>query len=158
MFRPIILIDEAQAVPTEVLSEIRLISSMDFDSKIIVAVVLCGDGRLSERLQTAELLPLGSRIRTRHRTETLKRDDLRTILEHAINAAGAPQLMTSGVMEALAEHSCGNVRAMMTTANELLIEAATQDADKIDENLFFSVFNLPNPRGKGKNAPTRTRV
>ena len=116
------------------------------------------DVRQPERLQTAELLPLASRIRTRYRTETLKRDDLRTILEHAIHAAGAPQLLTPGVMEALAEHSCGNVRAMMSTANELLIEAAAQDADKIDENLFFSVFNLPNPRGKGKNVPARTRV
>lgn len=157
LFRPVILIDEAQAVPTDVLSELRMLGSMEFDSKTIIAVVLCGDNRLPERFGHPELLPLASRVRTRLRTEALKREDLKTILEHAINAAGAPHLLTPGVVEALAEHSCGNLRTMMQTANELLVEAAAIDADKIDESLFFAHLNIPNPKTRSKISPPKPR-
>jgi len=155
MFRPIILVDEAQSVPEDVLTELRILSSMQFDSKTIIAVVLCGDERLPERFSQPELLPLGSRIKTKLRTETLKRDDLKVILEYAITAAGAPHLLTPRVIEVLAEHACGNLRAMMQTANELLVEAAAQGADKIDEALFFSYLNIPNSKPRDK--PTQPK-
>jgi type II secretory pathway predicted ATPase ExeA len=49
----------------EVLGELRLLSSADFDATSLLTVVLCGDGRLLERLRQEALVPLGTRIRTR---------------------------------------------------------------------------------------------
>jgi len=67
--RPLLLIDEAQEMNTPVLCELRLLTSADLDSRAILTVVLAGDGRLSGKLESPDLLPLASRIRTRLRTE-----------------------------------------------------------------------------------------
>ena len=63
--RQVLLIDEAQEMPTAVLNELRLLSSDRFDSRSLLTVVLAGDGRLVAKLGREELLPLGSRIRVR---------------------------------------------------------------------------------------------
>lgn len=63
--RPILLVDEAQEMNHIVLSELRLLSSTRFDSRSILGVVLVGDERLPDKLRREELVPLGSRLRTR---------------------------------------------------------------------------------------------
>jgi len=65
LLKPVILIDEAQEMSSECLTELRLLQSANFDSKSLLLTVLCGDTRLPQRFRTAELLPLGSRIKTR---------------------------------------------------------------------------------------------
>ena len=63
LLRPVLLIDEAQEMQPSVLNELRLLSSMQFDSRTLLTVILAGDGRLTNKLRRDELLPLGSRIR-----------------------------------------------------------------------------------------------
>ena len=60
-----LLIDEAQEMSPKTLLELRLLASARFDSQPLLAVVLAGDGRLTEALARDELLPLGTRIRVR---------------------------------------------------------------------------------------------
>ena len=59
-----------------VLSELRLLASARFDSQALLCVVLCGDGRLLDKLRREDLIPLGSRIRTRLATGAATRDEL----------------------------------------------------------------------------------
>jgi general secretion pathway protein A len=61
----VLLIDEAQEMAPPVLSELRLMSSARFDSQPLLCVVLAGNARLPEKLRREDLVPLGSRIRTR---------------------------------------------------------------------------------------------
>ncbi len=44
-------------MPAGVLAELRILASTDFDSRSILTVVLCGDGRLTEQFRSDELLP-----------------------------------------------------------------------------------------------------
>lgn len=155
LLRPIILIDEAQEVPTAVLSEIRLLSSIAFDSKAILTVVLAGDLRLPERLRAAELAPLESRIRTRLRLEPASRDDLITMLETRCEAAGNPALMTPELALTLAERSLGNGRAMLNVADELLMAAASRDLKQLDEKLYLDMYPTPDPRQQRKSSLRR---
>ena len=69
LLRPVLFVDEAQQMLGSVLSELRLLSSVEFDSKNILTVVLSGDARLLELFQLPELLPLASRIRVRLRLD-----------------------------------------------------------------------------------------
>jgi len=71
LYRPVLLIDEAQEMSPAVLCELRLLSSADLDSRSILTVILAGDGRLGSKLEHPDLLPLASRIRCRLRTEAL---------------------------------------------------------------------------------------
>jgi type II secretory pathway predicted ATPase ExeA len=120
-----------------VLAELRLLSSADLDSHILLTIVLAGDGRLAERLRADEFLPLASRMRVRLAIERAAPQDLQECLRHAMHQAGAPTLMTPEVIATLCDHAQGNLRALMIMADELLAAAAQREARQIDEKLFF---------------------
>lgn len=147
--RPVLLIDEAQETTAAVLCELRLLASADLDSRSILTVILAGDGRLSLKLESPELLPLASRIRTRLRTEALPPAQLLACLTHLLKSAGNPKLLSPPLLQTLCEHATGNLRLLMHLAHDLLAAAAQQERDTIDEKLFFEVFALdPKPARK----------
>ena len=92
--RPVLLVDEAQEMAPATLSELRLLTSARFDSQPLLCVVLAGHARLIEKLRREELIPLGSRIRTRLTTEFTSRDELQACLAHLLAGAGNTSLMT----------------------------------------------------------------
>ena len=94
--RPVLLIDEAQEMTPQVLSELRLLASARFDSQPLLCIVIAGDARLIEKLRREELIPLGSRIRTRLATEFASRDELLTCIEHLSAGATASAHKTAG--------------------------------------------------------------
>ena len=145
LLRPVLLVDEAQEMWPAVLSELRLLCSADLDSRHLLTVVLCGDRRLTDRLGEPELLPLGSRIRTRLVTEALSSQELQEHLKHVLAQAGAPHLITTPLMHTLCEHALGNLRVLMNLAFELLAAAAEREAPQLDEKLFFEVL-APTPK------------
>lgn len=150
LFRPILLIDEAQEIMPSVLSELRFLSSTNFDSKNILTIVLCGDMRLPDKFRIPELVPLGSRIKTRLVVESSPRDDLVNILYQTMEKAGNPKLMTKPLVETLADHSAGNYRVLMNTANELLASGLHQEIPQLNEKLFLEFYDLNTKRYKTK--------
>ncbi len=92
--KAVLLVDEAQEMTAQVLSELRLLSSSSFDSQSLLCIVMAGDARLTEKLRREELIPLGSRMRTRLATEFASRDELLACLEHLLAGAGNASLMT----------------------------------------------------------------
>jgi general secretion pathway protein A len=145
--RPILIIDEAQETLSTVFSELRILASKDLDSKQLLCVVFAGDARLPERLRSADLLPLGSRIRRRLTLDYASRDELLACLDHLLAAAGNPSLMTSELRVTLADHAAGNYRVLMNLGDELLAVAADRELARLDEKLFLEVFTQsPKPK------------
>lgn len=159
-YRPVLLIDEAQEMPATVLAELRILASTDFDSRSILTVMLCGDGRLTQQFRHEDLLPIASRIRNRLNLDYLSPKELLDWLHHALAQAGHPQLMTPEVMTTLAEHAAGNLRVLATMANELLAMAARREIAQIDQKLYFEVFAAqPRPKARGQaEAAEHTRA
>jgi type II secretory pathway predicted ATPase ExeA len=122
----------------------------------LLTVVLAGDQRLLERFRCDELLPLGSRMRVRLSLERSTPQELQQCLQHTLQKAGAPKLMTPEVINTLCDHAQGNLRAMMNMAGELLALAAQREAQQIDEQLFFEAF-APNAPTQAKAAAGRRR-
>ncbi len=148
--RAVLLVDEAQEMTSQVLSELRLLSSASFDSQSLLCIVMAGDGRLLEKLRREELVPLGSRIRTRLATEFASREELLACLAHLLAGAGNASLMTLPLQQTLCDHAAGNYRILTTMAAELLAAAAHKDLAVLDEKLYLEVF-APSP----KSAPRR---
>jgi general secretion pathway protein A len=138
--RPVLLIDEAQEMTPQVLSELRLLASARFDSQPLLCIVMAGDARLVEKLRREELIPLGSRIRTRLATEFASRDELLACLDHLMAGAGNASLMTPQLRHTLCDHAAGNYRILTTLASELLAAAAQRDLPVLDEKLYLDVF------------------
>jgi len=122
--RPVLIVDEAQETLTTVFNELRILASKDLDSKHLLCVVFAGDARLPERMRSAELLPLGSRIRRRLTLDYASRDELLACLDHLLNAAGNPSLMTSELRVTLADHAAGNYHVLMNLGDEPRFEAS----------------------------------
>lgn len=149
LMRPVLLIDEAQEMHAAVLAELRLLTSTELDSRSILTVVLAGDDRLFARLESPELLPLASRIRTRLRTASLAPAELLEFLRHLLETAGNPRLMTPGLQQTLCEHAAGNLRLLMNMANELFLTACNQNLTTLDEQLYLQVFTpAPKPAAR----------
>jgi type II secretory pathway predicted ATPase ExeA len=146
LFRPVLIIDEAQEMNSLVLSELRLLASADLDSRSILTIILAGDHRLAARLEEPDLLPIASRMRSRLRLEALPPKQLQDCINHLLKAAGNPTLLSASLIQTLCEHAAGNLRLLMNLANDLLVAASQQEREILDEKLYFEVFSLdPRP-------------
>jgi type II secretory pathway predicted ATPase ExeA len=150
--KPVLLIDEAQEMTPEVLSELRILSSADFDSTALLTVILAGDGRLLELLRQEDLIPLGTRIRTRLALEAASREELGQLLSHALAKAGNAALMTTELRDTLVDHAAGNYRLLMTMSAELLAYGMAHEVAQLDEKFYLEVFQakLSRPAAKKK--------
>jgi len=110
----------------------------------VVALVCprCGHERLTQKLQSDDLLPVASRVRCRLRYQPSASKELRECLCNHLQKAGNPRLICEPVIAALCEHAAGNYRVLMNMANDLLAAALHDEADSIDERLFFKVFDI----------------
>jgi len=152
--RPVLLFDEAQEAPDPVLTELRILASDHFDSRSLLTAVLCGDARLPAKLRTDALLPLASRVRARLDLEYLPPDQLMAFLQHALSAAGAPDLVSEALAKTLCEHAAGNLRTLCSMGAELLAAAERRELKVLDEKLFFEVL-APKDRPSAHKARAR---
>ena len=148
--KPVLLVDEAQEMDPDVLNELRILSSADFDSTSLLTVILSGDGRLLELLRHEDLIPLGTRIRTRLHTEPASREELLTLLSHALSKAGNTTLMTAELMDTLVDHAAGNYRVLMTMSADLLAHGMAREAEQLDEKLYLEVYQPTRPLATSK--------
>ena len=149
--RPVLVLDEAQEALSTVFTELRTLASKDLDTRQLLCVVLAGDARLVERLRSPELLPLGSRIRRRLVLDYATRDVLLACLDHLLEAAGNPGLMTTELKATLADHAAGNYRVLMNLSDELLTVALDRELSRLDEKLYLDVFGqAPRPKSNAK--------
>ncbi len=138
--KPVLLIDEAQEMSPDVLGELRILASADFDATSLLTVVLSGDGRLLELLRREDLVPLESRIRTRLVTEVASREELLELLRHALLKAGNATLMTAELMDTLVDHSAGSYRSLMIMGADLLAHGMAHEVAQLDEKSYLEVF------------------
>jgi len=154
LLRPVLLIDEAQQVSADCLTELRLLQSHHFDSQSLLFTILCGDTRLPERFRSAELLPLGSRIGPRLVLLPLSPEQLVDYLNFVLDQAGNAQLMTVELIRTLAAHAANNLRVLNQMAAELLAAAVKRNLPRIDESLFFELFS-PTASKPSRNNPRK---
>lgn len=91
LFRPLLIFDEAQEASPDVLSELRLLCSAEFDSRAILTVVFAGDRCFLEKLRSPRLQPLESRIRPKLVLDGAPHDELLQCLNFALDKAGCPE-------------------------------------------------------------------
>jgi len=150
LLRPILLIDEAQEMHSAVLSELRLLTMEKFDSVCLLSIVLAGDSRLTNSFKQADLIPVGTRMRTRLMIEPWMKPQLIHLLQESTQRAGNPKLITGELAETLAEHAAGNPRVMMNLAAECLSIGLKKEVLTLDVGLFFELFPAPHAAVAGR--------
>lgn len=158
MFRPVLLIDEAQRLNDAVFEELKSLASENFDTKMLITIIFAGDMRLAERLNSPSLKSIDSRLRYKLVLTPIDSGELTAFLQNTLRLAGAPSLMTPELINTLADRSLGNFRTLMTLCNECLVEAVRIEAPIIDEKLFFDLTSDQNVNSRRLGSKTKRAV
>ncbi|HKY03055.1 MAG TPA: AAA family ATPase [Burkholderiales bacterium] len=86
--RPILCIDESQAMSIETLEMVRLLTNLETEKRKLLQVVLFGQPELDEKLSRNEIRQLRQRITFEHRLSPLTREETAHYLTHRLIVAG----------------------------------------------------------------------
>jgi general secretion pathway protein A len=134
----LLIIDEAQAFPIELLEEIRLLSNHAEDRNVL-SIFLIGQPELQEKLAHSQLLPLRQRIGIKYHLEPLLRDDTAQYISYRLNRAGAdnPVIFTTQAIDCIQEASQGNPRLINVICDHAMLSGFTKDMPQIDQDVVL---------------------
>jgi MSHA biogenesis protein MshM len=132
--RPVLLIDEAQALSDEGLETIRLLTNLETKNSKLLQVVLFAQPELDERLNKPHLRQLKQRITFSYRLPLMNREDLDTYLYHRLAVAGHThgQLFTKRARNLLYKASEGVPRLVNVLSHKALLVAYGRGLKLID--------------------------
>lgn len=89
--RPAVLIvDEAQRLPLDLLEEIRLLLNLETPQEKLLEIILAGQPELTEILDRPQLRQFKQRVSAICRLQPLELDELREYMQHRLAQAGLP--------------------------------------------------------------------
>ena len=130
----VVMIDEAHAMPSESLEEIRLLSNLESNKHKLLHIVLFGQPELDERLSKSDMRQLKERITHNFALEPLRRNDIGDYLMFRIRAAGyrGPDLFTPAAIQLISKASEGLTRRINILADKALLSAFSENRHQID--------------------------
>lgn len=131
---PVIMIDEAQLIPSRAtFEEIRLLTNFQLDDQNLLSVVLIGQPELETRLSHRAYAPLRQRIGIRYYLGPLEAEETRSYLDHRIRVAGGSRNPFSEEAVGLLHEVTGGVpRLLNTVATTALLDAFGDESQTID--------------------------
>lgn len=119
----VLVVDEAQSVPYELLEEIRLLANIETEDDKLLTVVLAGQPELAGRLNDTALRQLKQRIALRCELRPLTRTETPAYIAGRIRAAGgvAAHLFTREAVMRIHEISRGIPRAISVIADNAMV-------------------------------------
>jgi MSHA biogenesis protein MshM len=122
--RPVLIIDEAQSLPTSTLETVRLLTNLETERRKLLQVVLFGQPELDERLASPRFRQMRQRITYSCRLQPLDRSGVADYLAHRLSTAGARRpLFSSAAIGRIARASGGVPRLVNILADKALLSA-----------------------------------
>lgn len=129
----LLIVDEAHRLRPDVLAELPLLTNFEWDSAGNLALLLCGQVGLRQRLKMADLEALAQRITIRYGLRGVDRDTTRLYLEHRLRVAGVDRpLFSEPAIEAVFNASQGVFRRIDAVAHHALAAGAAARARIVD--------------------------
>lgn len=131
--QPILIIDEAHHLRSDILEDLRLLTNYQMDSENRLCLLLVGQAELRRRLSLTIHEALNQRIVVRHHLGGLARDELAAYLTHLLRLAGTElELFAPDAVEAIFQATSGLPRKVNTLAHHSLNAAALTGAKLVD--------------------------
>ena len=123
--RPILIVDEAHNLRSEVLEDLRLLTNYQMDAENRLCLLLVGQAELRRRLGMAAYEALSQRIVVRYHVAGLGRDEIGPYLVHLLRLAGTElPLLEPAAIEAVFQATQGLPRKVNLLAHHALLAAA----------------------------------
>jgi type II secretory pathway predicted ATPase ExeA len=127
--RPVLILDEAQWLRSDVLEEMRLLTNYAMDSENRLCLLFCGQTELRRRIAMAVHEALSQRIVVRFQLPPLSRDETDKYITHLLRRAGTElPLFEPAAVEAIFQAAGGLPRRVNRLAHHTLLAAAVAKA------------------------------
>lgn len=122
--RPVVIIDEAQALPASTLETVRLLTNLETERRKLLQVVLFGQPELDRRLAMPQFRQLRQRITYSCRLQPLDHRGVLRYINHRLTRAGARySLFTHTAVRRIARASNGIPRLINILCDKALLSA-----------------------------------
>jgi general secretion pathway protein A len=133
--RPVLILDEAQDLRTDVLSILRTLTNYEMDSRLVLSVLLAGQTPLRKILKREAHEAITKRLAHFAYLRLLSREETIRYVTHRCTVAGATTVpLDARALDALYEITCGNLRAIDSLAYKALELAHDAGASVVDSN------------------------
>lgn len=147
----VLLVDEAQALPSRLLEELRILSNLARDGEPLVRLVLAGSAALEEQFAAPALEAFNQRLAARAYLGPLNHAETCQYVRAHVAAAGAdPDALFAGeALDAIYSASDGVPRLINQVCDRAILEAVGQGAANIDAGMIQAAWSdlhqLPAP-------------
>lgn len=143
----LLLIDEAHLLPSESLTDLRLLVSAGLEDGPRLKILLSGQETLRKELTRARHADLTHRISVRCHVLPLTKEQTIEYIDFQVHTAGGSEKIFEPEAKVLIhDYSSGVPRRINSIATACLLQAAARDSQKISETLVndtASEFHLP---------------
>jgi type II secretory pathway predicted ATPase ExeA len=147
----LLLVDEAQSLPTRLLEEIRILGNTAHQGVPIVRLLLAGSGPLEETFNEPEIEAFNQRIAARCYLAPLNHHDtVQYVRGHLAAAGGSPdQLFTADALDAVYRATDGIARLVNQVCDRALVLAAAHKQKQVTKDIVQGAWadlqQLPTP-------------
>ena len=158
--RMLLLVDEADALPTRLLQELRVLTNVSNQGQPLVSLVLAGSSILEERFADPELEIFNQRIAARCYLSPLRREETFGYIRSQVVASGGDvdQLFCPGGLEAIYTVTDGVPRLINQLGDQLIWMTQETGYQPLDEAIVQQAWSdlqqLPAPWNHSTNHST----
>lgn len=136
----LLIIDEAQNLSTEVLEEVRMLSNLQSDDRMLLQIMLVGQPELQDKLSRPNLAQLAQRIVVSYHLGPLTPAETVDYIRFRLGKVGGhPDLFAVDAMDRIFELTGGIPRAINIVCDTALVYAYADGADAVDLALVNQV-------------------
>jgi len=150
-----LIIDESQALPDELLEEVRLLANIETASDKLLPIVLGGQPELADRLNQSSLRQLKQRVALRCELGPLDARETAEYIAGRIRIAGGNSVLvfTRQAVDAIYERSHGIPRLISVICDNALITAFAADRRPVSRDIVEEVCRDFDLLASGEMAP-----
>jgi general secretion pathway protein A len=141
--RTLLIVDEVQALPTDSLEELRMLSNFQAGGHALLQILLLGQPEFRERLHGSEALEqLRQRVIAIHHLEPMEPHEVADYIAHRLSVVGwqGNPDFAADAFEALYQGSAGVPRRLNQLAGRVMLHAAIEGLELIDGRVVRGVL------------------
>ncbi|HUS23412.1 MAG TPA: AAA family ATPase, partial [Candidatus Binatia bacterium] len=130
--RTVVIIDEAQNLPPEVLEQVRLLTNLETHKEKLLRIMLVGQPELGDLLARADLRQLAQRITARYHLTPLSEHETAEYVAHRLNVGGGGrELFPPAAIAAVHRLSRGVPRLVNVLCDRALLGAYAEGMKQV---------------------------
>ena len=135
---PVIILDEANYIKTEILNDLKMIFNFEMDSKDRAVVLLCGLPALNNTLRLVAHEPLRQRITMNYHMEGMSKEESKNYIKEKLSKCKANLgVFADTALEAIVNTEGGVPRLINKLCDACLIIGHSQGVDEINSDIVM---------------------